>query len=29
MAEGRKFNLPMTMTDDEIERLGILVSEVD
>jgi hypothetical protein len=29
MAEGRKFNFPVTMTDDEIERLGVLVSEVD
>jgi hypothetical protein len=28
MAEGRKFKFPATMTDDEIERLGILVSEV-
>ncbi|KAM0924360.1 hypothetical protein ACQ4PT_004980 [Festuca glaucescens] len=29
MAEGRKFNFPPKMTDEEIERLGVLVSEVD
>ncbi|KAM0893150.1 hypothetical protein ACQ4PT_025288 [Festuca glaucescens] len=29
MAEGRKFEYPETMTDDEIARLGVLVSEVD
>lgn len=29
MAEGRKFNLPATMTDEEIERLCVLLSEVD
>ncbi|KAM0916617.1 hypothetical protein ACQ4PT_009986 [Festuca glaucescens] len=29
MAEGRKFNFPPTMTDKEIERLGVLVSQVD
>jgi hypothetical protein len=29
MAEGRKFNFPATMTDDKIERHGVLVSEVD
>jgi hypothetical protein len=29
MAEGRKFDLPPTMTDEEIERPGILVSQVD
>nr|XP_051190371.1 pollen-specific leucine-rich repeat extensin-like protein 3 [Lolium perenne] len=29
MAEGRKFKFPATMTDDEIERLHVLVSEVD
>jgi hypothetical protein len=29
MAEGRKFKFPATMTDDEIERLDVLVSEVD
>jgi hypothetical protein len=27
MEEGREFQLPATMTDEEIERLGILVSE--
>jgi hypothetical protein len=29
MAEGREFQVPNTMTDDEIARLGVLVSEVD
>jgi hypothetical protein len=29
MAEGRKFDLPSAMTDEEIERLGVLMSEVD
>jgi hypothetical protein len=29
MAEGRKFNFPPTMTGEEIERLGVLVSQVD
>jgi hypothetical protein len=29
MAEGQKFEYPKEMTDDEIARLGILVSEVD
>nr|XP_051222113.1 leucine-rich repeat extensin-like protein 3 [Lolium perenne] len=29
MAEGRKLNFPSAMTDDEIERLGVLVSRVD
>jgi hypothetical protein len=29
MAEGRKFNLPATMTHKEIESLGVLMSEVD
>nr|XP_051196590.1 branchpoint-bridging protein-like [Lolium perenne] len=29
MAEGREFEYPATVKDDEIERLGILVSEVD
>jgi hypothetical protein len=29
MAEGRKFNFPPTMTDEEIDNLGVLVSEVD
>jgi hypothetical protein len=29
MVEGRKFDFPPAMTDEEIERLGVLVSEVD
>jgi hypothetical protein len=29
MEEGRKFNFPATMTEDEIERLGVLISKVD
>jgi hypothetical protein len=29
MAEGRKFEYPNNMTEDEIARLGVLVSEVD
>jgi hypothetical protein len=29
MAEGRKFDFPTMMTDDEIERLGVLISKVD
>jgi hypothetical protein len=29
MVEGRKFKFPVTMTGNEIKRLGILVSEVD
>ncbi|KAK1626244.1 hypothetical protein QYE76_000559 [Lolium multiflorum] len=29
MAEGQKFNLPATMTDEEIKRLGVLGSKVD
>jgi hypothetical protein len=29
MTEGRKFKLSKTMTDDEIARLGVLMSEVD
>jgi hypothetical protein len=29
MAEGRKFDFLPTMTDEEIERLGVLVSQVD
>jgi hypothetical protein len=29
MAEGRKFNQPATMTDEEIERLDVLVSKLD
>jgi hypothetical protein len=29
MAEGRKFNFPPTTTDNEIDRLDVLVSEVD
>jgi hypothetical protein len=29
MEEGREFQLPTTMAEEEIERLGILVSEVD
>jgi hypothetical protein len=29
VAEGWKFDFPPTMTDEEIERLGVLVSQVD
>jgi hypothetical protein len=29
MAEDQKLTYPVTMTDDEIARLGVLVSEVD
>ncbi|KAM0872613.1 hypothetical protein ACQ4PT_038599 [Festuca glaucescens] len=29
MAEGQKFKFPATMMDNEIKRLGVLVSEVD
>jgi hypothetical protein len=29
MAEGRKLNFPPVMIDDEIERLDILLSQVD
>nr|XP_051211115.1 sulfated surface glycoprotein 185-like [Lolium perenne] len=29
MAEGREFEYPDNMTDDEIARLGVLISEVD
>ncbi|XP_051209506.1 uncharacterized protein [Lolium perenne] len=29
MVEGREFEYPAMMTDDEIARLGVLVSEVD
>jgi hypothetical protein len=29
MAEARKFDFPTTTTDEEIERLGVLVWQVD